>query len=428
MKRALALVGVVTLLLVGCKSTTDSSTTSSTAPMSTEPGQGVTDDTIKLGVTYTDLSAIKEIMKLDHGDYAASFKAYADWINESGGINGRKLAIADAPVNPIGTNAGTAACVKMTEDQKVFAVVGDPQSDIVPCYVTDHRTAVVGGWMSEEGLATAKAPWFTWKATLDRFAKKTVDGAAAKGVFTGKKVGIVTTAFYKPVVDAAVKPALAAANVTPTDVGVIDVPNNDAAAARAAAKTIAEKFKSEGIDVVISVAQTFSTWADGVAQTDYRPIQVPTDSNTVGAWVVMKDDAQLSILNGSVTGGGAPADVWWNTVPMKECVSQIQTRTGTTITSPVGYVNGSSAPQSYVSAQIVCSTMSLFTTIAKKAGKTLNNDTFLAAGRSLGVYLVPGNGGDSNYTPTDPSGAPPVYLATWDPAKKEMVASPTPVK
>lgn len=427
MKRAIALMGVLALLVVGCKSS-DSSSSDSSKPASTEPGQGVTDDTIKVGVTYTDLSAIKEIMKLDHGDYQGEFKAYADWINSSGGINGRKISIIDAPVSPIGTATGTAACVKLTEDQKVFAVVGEMQADIIPCYVTDHQTAVVGGWMSEEGLSTAKAPWFTWKPTTDRLATKTIEGAAAKGVFTGKKVGIVATAGYKPVLDASVKPALAAAKVTPTDIGIIDTPTDDPAAAKAAAKTIAEKFKSEGIEVVISVAQTFSTWADGVAQTDYRPIQVPTDSNTVGAWVVLKDDAQLSILNGAVTGSGAAADVWWNTAAMKECVSELQTRMGVTFTSPVGYVNGSSVPQSYVSAQIVCSTMSVFTAIAKKAGKTLNNDTFLAAGHGLGVFQVPGNGGESNYTANDPSGAPPVYLATWDSAKKELVPAPKPIK
>lgn len=427
MKRVIAVAGVVALLLVGCKSSSDSSSNGA-KPASTELGQGVTDDTIKLGITYTDLSALKEIMKLDHGDYKANFQAYADWVNEQGGINGRKLAITDAPVSPIGTTAGTAACVKLAEDQKVFAVVGDPQSDIVPCYVTDHQTAVVGGWMSEEGLSTAKAPWFTWKPTLDHLAAKTVEGAAAKGVFNGKKVGIVTTAMYQPVVDASVKPALDAANVKIVDTGVIDVPADDQAAATTAAKTIAEKFKSEGIEVVISVAQTFSTWANGVIQTDYRPIQVPTDSNTVAAWIVLKDASQLSILDGAYSGAGAPSDVWWNTAPMKECVTELQKRTGTTITSPVGYVNGSDAPQPYVSAQIVCSTMSIFTAIAKKAGKTLNNDTFLAAGHALGVFLVPGNGGDSNYTATDPSGAPPVYLATWDAAKKELVSPSTPIK
>jgi len=123
MKRAIALLSLAALLLVGCKSTGDStSSTSTTAAASTEPGQGVSADSIKIGVTYTDLSAIKDIMDLDHGDYASAFQALADDLNASGGINGRKLEIVQAPVSPIGTEAGTTTCVQMTEDEKVFAV------------------------------------------------------------------------------------------------------------------------------------------------------------------------------------------------------------------------------------------------------------------------------------------------------------------
>src|SRR5690606_30496889 len=145
MKRAVALLGLVAVLLVGCKSTGDSaSTTSSTGPVSTEPGQGVTADSIKIGVTYTDLSSLRDLMNLDHGDYASAFQAVADEINANGGINGRTLELVDTPVSPIGTEAGTTACVSLTEDQKVFAVIGNIQTNVVPCYVKDHDTAVVG--------------------------------------------------------------------------------------------------------------------------------------------------------------------------------------------------------------------------------------------------------------------------------------------
>jgi len=430
MKRAIALLAVVGLLLVGCKSNDDDgdggATGDPTRPASTEPGRGVTADAITIGTTYVDLSAIKEIMNLDHGDYAATFEAVAEWINDTGGINGRRLELVDAPVSPIGTEEGTTTCIELTEDVGVFAVLGTPQPDIVPCYVTDHETALVGGSMSEELLAAAEAPWFTWLASTDRLATKTIEGAADAGVFEGKKVGIVTAAIYEPVVDASVKPALADAGVEIADVGVIDTPPDDPAAATAAAQTIAEKFKSEGIEVVVSVAQTFSTWADGVVQTDYRPVQVTTDSNTVGAWVVLKDDSQLAILEDSVVGSAAPAEVWWNTEAMQECVAQIEERTGTTIVNPIGYVEGE-GPSTFVSAQAVCATITLFKAIAEKAGDTLNNDTFLAAGHELGVFQVPGVGGESDYTASDPTGAPPVYLATFDMATKQLVAEPDPV-
>jgi hypothetical protein len=71
--------------------------------------------------------------------------------------------------------------------------------------------------------------------------------------------------------------------------------------------------------------------------------------------------------------------------------------------------------------------MALFQAIAEKAGDTLNNDTFLQAGHDLGVFQVPAVGGESDFTPDEPSGAPPVYLSTWNPDTETLEPSDTPV-
>jgi ABC-type branched-subunit amino acid transport system substrate-binding protein len=86
---------------------------------------GVTNDQIKVGITYVDLEALRPVgIKIDHGDYETSFKTVIDDINANGGVNGRKIVPVFAPVNPVGTDPAQAACLKLTEDQKVFAVVG----------------------------------------------------------------------------------------------------------------------------------------------------------------------------------------------------------------------------------------------------------------------------------------------------------------
>ncbi len=426
MKRAVALLSLAAVLLVGCKSTGDSTSTSSTAPASTEPGQGVTADSIKIGVTYTDLSSLRDLMNLDHGDYQSAFQAVADQINANGGINGRKLQLVDTPVSPIGTDAGTTACVKLAEDQKVFAVVGNIQTNVVPCYVKDHDTAVVGGYMTGEALSAAKAPWFTWYATWERLATKTIEGAAAQGAFTGKKVAVISSTADAPTVDAAVKPALAAANVQNVDYAVIDTPDNDANAAAAAAQTIAEKFKSEGVEVVISVNQTFSSWATGLAKTNFRPRNIATDQNTVAAWKVAKSPEDLQLLDGIITGAAAPASVWWNEPKFVACRNSIlkaqpdrQVQDPTTATP--------SDRETFVSVLVACQSMTLFQAIAEKAGSTLNNDTFLQAGHDLGVFQVPAVGTTSDYTPDQPSGNPPVYLATYNPDTQRLESNTTPV-
>ena len=49
----------------------------------------------------------------------------------------------------------------MTQDEKVFVAVGFFLADNVLCYVTPTPTATIGGSMTPDRLAQAKAPWFT---------------------------------------------------------------------------------------------------------------------------------------------------------------------------------------------------------------------------------------------------------------------------
>src|SRR5215470_7051099 len=87
----------------------------------------MTKDQIKLGVTYVDLSALKSRgINLNHGDYEKSFNAV---------INDRKIVPVYAPIDPVGTDPAQAACVKLTEDDKVFAVVGFFLNDGPLCYL-----------------------------------------------------------------------------------------------------------------------------------------------------------------------------------------------------------------------------------------------------------------------------------------------------
>ena len=106
---------------------------------------GVTKDEIKIGVTYPDLDAIRDVTDISHGDYKKTYNAVIDELNKQGGINGRKVVPVFAPINPIGTVPAQEACVKLTEDEKVFAAVGFFYTDAPLCYVSQHDTPILGG-------------------------------------------------------------------------------------------------------------------------------------------------------------------------------------------------------------------------------------------------------------------------------------------
>ena len=75
-----------------------------------QSGQGVTPTSIKVGITYLDAAAIKNIVNIDPGNYQVAYTALIKQINAKGGINGRKLVPVFEPINPIGTAPAATAC------------------------------------------------------------------------------------------------------------------------------------------------------------------------------------------------------------------------------------------------------------------------------------------------------------------------------
>ena len=175
MRRYLIVAVAGLLLVAGCTSGSDDEnvgsngsggggTASSTTldPAEAAKAPGVTDTSVKIGVTYVDESAVKASgIDLRLGEYQKSYEVLVDQINEDGGINGRKLDLVFAPINPVGTAPAEEVCLELTEDDEVFAAVGFFLNDAVLCPVELHETAVIGGNQTADRLARAKAPWFT---------------------------------------------------------------------------------------------------------------------------------------------------------------------------------------------------------------------------------------------------------------------------
>lgn len=73
---------------------------------------------------HLDLGAIADVLpSLDHGDYQSAFEAVAASINDAGGIDGRRLELVFATLDPLDQSSASAACTRLTEDEQVFAVV-----------------------------------------------------------------------------------------------------------------------------------------------------------------------------------------------------------------------------------------------------------------------------------------------------------------
>jgi ABC-type branched-subunit amino acid transport system substrate-binding protein len=380
---------------------------------------GVTDDAIKVGVTYVDLEAIREVTNLDHGDYEAAYTALFDDINAAGGIHGRRVEPVFAPVSPIGTQPAEEACVELTEDEPVFAVMGFFQADAVLCYLETHDTAVIGGAMTDERLERASAPWFTPEAGSD-LETDAIRTLADEGLLDDD-FAVFATIQDEALLNDTVVPLLNELGVEPVDTAVLDAPENDVAAQNSATAVIAERFESAGAEKVLVVGSGGVTWANGIEATDYRPQSLFTTLNSIQAYTEDEAGRDLSVVEGSVVAGlyRSPPGEALDEPSAQDCFA-VQEEAGLEIREPTEVAEGE--PFQIAASSNACQMVTLFHAIAEAAGEDLNYGTFRQAGNELGEVTIPGFPDPFTFGPPPAAdGDPPVYLFAWDPSEEDFV-------
>jgi hypothetical protein len=251
---------------------------------------------------------------------------------------------------------------------------------------------------------------------------------AADGTFKGKEVAVIAAQADEALMNSVALPALKRAGVKPVSVGVIDTPADDVVAAEQRAGVIAEKFESDGADVVLVVNTAVLTFLNALAKTDYRPEVAATSEEVLSGYIANKNAYNKDVLDGAITGGGVPASAAVEDPAIQRCISAYEKATGTTVTDPVEDAADPSAdlPDTYVSPITACRNMALFTAIVDAAGKKLTNASFQKAGNSLKSVDVPGIG-TVTYDRKTRTFDTPVYLQRWDAAAENLVTDETPV-
>jgi ABC-type branched-subunit amino acid transport system substrate-binding protein len=263
---------VVLAVVVSCSSkaaedTSTGSTEGTGGAVTEKDAVGVTADTIKLSLIYGDLAALSEQhLAPEIGNAAQQAEAVVADINAKGGLAGRKVQLvshviegADAVLSP---EAGRAACLAATEDDKPFAVIiaASIGASVVDCVATEHDVLTIAmDSFPKSYYDEADGRLFSVGSHLsmqrDRaFAAwpKLLEGPAGLG---DKTIGIIRTdqPVDEAVVDGTLKPAIdalglevAAEATLPCPEGSQNCSQHDAAI---------QRMKSAGVDFVFLVAQ-----------------------------------------------------------------------------------------------------------------------------------------------------------------------------
>jgi ABC-type branched-subunit amino acid transport system substrate-binding protein len=415
------------LALVSCKSDsnkaagTASSGAASSGLDATGPAPGVTADSMKIGITYPDAKSLEAVgLHYNLGDFEAAYNAIADDINSKGGINGRKLQLVFAPINPTSAEPADAACVKLTEDDQVFLIAGFFLNDAPLCPLERENTAVVGGGMTPERLARAKEPWVT--PLVDTDLPEAVTAKFIDKNLLGGKVATFAAVGDKEELDNHVTKVLNDHGIQPVATGIMDAPDNDPTAVQNSVKASAERFKAAGADTVLIAGASGQDWPMAMADdTSYRPKLLFVDSIAVQAFATNAATTDTSVLNGSVAGGiYGPDPAIFAEPQMQKCVGVIKAK-GTDVPAPVeGSTDMSNQP--YQAAFAACPHMALVKAWLDAAGKNLNYGTLNAALTHGFQVNIPGDPAPRTYGPAPKAdGDPAAYLFNWDQSKKTLV-------
>lgn len=409
----LALIAVILLVSSACSSGDDSdtpetvpddaTTSEETTPDATDPAAdgdsappastpGITDETITIGFTYINLADLLEagIIDTNHGPYDQQIQALVDDLNERGGIHGRQVEVISVGYDPVGNEAQQAACIELTEDEEVFAVLGSIRGDNVLCYTEQHETiAIMDRNMSEERLARAAAPYATAGPTEERILTEMVDTAAAEGLLDGATVAVHSTEPENhSLATDVLTPALEAAGANVVFKSLIEVGGSDVGASGEAIAFNAQLMADEDVDTVFVVGDSLVVSTTFAAE-GFTPTLFLGD---MGSAQGLAEGNDLSVFDGVYTFGDfVDPERYEEATFQEECVPIWDAaHPDDPVRDPRDLVDDE--PNHTVGLGTACRTLSIFVAAAEAAGTELTTESFLTSLESVGPIDLPGYG------------------------------------
>ena len=381
--RLLAVLGTAALLVGagGCADDDDSGGPATTSPDDegselTASARGVTADSITVGYSYLDFEALVSlgVASSGYGDQELAFQTMVDALNDAGGINGRQVEVVYAPYSPIGTEEAEAACLRLTQDEEVFAVLGGflgPAEPTNSCIVGQQETILVGGVQSEERLAEAAAPWITDRAPRSELADILLTLLESEGRLEDQSVALVTNTDAQDAHDA-ILAALDDHGVTPVEDLALDAPIGDFPAEDAAWAALGERVRTSGAEVVLVAGNPSSTIRNVASMgLDVEVWALDPESLLNLGTSVDLEDAR-GVLTASQPGDLLEADSF---ADCRDTFAEANPDVALLAPEELGETD----EDVVAGISLACSFLDLFVAVAELAGPDLTNESFAAA-------------------------------------------------
>ena len=356
----------------------------------TDSFRGVTSETILIGHPTIDFEKLNADFGLDlpYQNFGPPLLALVDWYNEQGGVLGRRIEVVSELYMPVGSTTAEAVCLKMTEDQQVFAVLtgfaGPGTEHVNTCITELYDTILVGGLPTPEQAEAAGGLWVTSEMSLGRRNQAMVSILEQTGRIDDLSPFMVFGGHPEQQALAdGVADALRAAGA---EVPVVVVVNNsgDQAATQAEVDVYVERARSDGVRSAILIGEA-----------EFRNIHLFTTAPEI-IYIMGHGDRLTDWLRQPPDGLQSGTKVFTARAgpsPMEDprilhCIDVIEAALEIEILPPEELEEGDI--QHWAGMINACRDLSMFMQIAEAAGPDLTNESWVAALDNIPDISVPG--------------------------------------
>ena len=364
--------------------TDDTSDTTEASGELTDLGQGVTADSIKVGIAIIDYTAIADFVDFARGDQQATAQVFVDYINENGGVGGRMIEPVYKTYPPIPGMEPSALslCTAWTEDDEVFAVLGvfiDFTGDAQLCLTRDHETVHIGHeleqpWIDESPGGLMLTP----DTTKEIAAENLINLMVEEGSLDGMTVGILADQDAEGRVDDIIIPGLEDGGVELGSTAVLTITDEDTAQAQSQLDAFIERWRTEDVNAIFMagllvsdnqfVEKIKAAMPDALLITDSSATaQQAQDQVAAGA-----DPNPYEGMLGAE--GPSASEAWADKNELYQtCVDVYEEATGTTVIGPDELTPGpdGKTEEVFIAVRDFCGELFMFKTIAERVGPEL---------------------------------------------------------
>jgi len=395
--------------------------TTTEPPILTASWKGVTEDTVTIAISILDFDALIDmgLQEFGWGDQRQMWEFYIEDLNARGGVAGRQVEAVLDFYNPAFAIEAEEACLRMTEDNDVFAVLGafvGPAQSATPCLTDQEDLVTIGGVMTFDLLEGAKGVWVSSGSAARRNIPIFFDLLDQTGRIDERSIAIVSGQEDAFTTENAILPILAEHGSSVVVDTVNTISTDDVLAEDAFWQTTAEKIKTEGAEILIINGDTTGA-IRGIRDNDLDVevwVVQSTQLTNLGS-TVDKADADGALALGSASPGEA-----WEEPLMVECVGRFREAfPDVEILGPLEV--GELDDKPYIQLQSTCRQLVTMELVFNAAGPELTPASVQAAYEGLGDVQIPGFF-FSSWGPGKPDANDGFRLSEWDSTASEAGA------